>query len=67
MSSAYHDLMSKQWMWTSSIARSADEVEVNLGSLDAPDQLMPPYESWIVRRESWFAAVSAHETIRVRS
>jgi hypothetical protein len=25
----------------------------NLGSLDAPDQLMPTYESWIVRRESW--------------
>jgi hypothetical protein len=21
--------------------------------LDAPDQLMPTYESWIVRRESW--------------
>jgi hypothetical protein len=33
--------------------RSADEVEVNLGSLDAPDQLMPTYESWIVRREAW--------------
>ena len=31
----------------------ADEIEVNLGSLDAPDQLMPTYESWIVRRESW--------------
>jgi len=26
---------------------------VHLGSLDAPDQLMPTYESWIVRRESW--------------
>src|SRR5262249_578715 len=34
-------------------ARTADEIEVNLGSLDAPDQLMPTYESWIVRRESW--------------
>src|SRR5688500_16583468 len=34
-------------------ARSADEIEVNLGSLDAPDQLRPTYESWIVRRESW--------------
>ncbi|WP_130926310.1 GFA family protein [Pseudomonas sp. Sample_14] len=33
--------------------RSADEVEVNLGALDAPDQLKPTYESWIVRRESW--------------
>ncbi|WP_353188582.1 GFA family protein [Pseudomonas sp.] len=33
--------------------RSGDEVEVNLGALDAPDQLKPTYESWIVRRESW--------------
>ena len=33
--------------------RSGDEVEVNLGALDAPDQLEPTYESWIVRRESW--------------
>ena len=34
-------------------ARTADEIEVNLGSLDEPDQLMPTYESWIIRRESW--------------
>ena len=34
-------------------ARSGDEIEVNLGSLDAPDQLMPTYESWTIRRESW--------------
>ncbi len=34
-------------------ARSGDEVEVNVGSLDAPDQLTPTYESWTVRRESW--------------
>ncbi len=34
-------------------ARSADEVEIHLGSLDAPDQLMPTYESWTARRESW--------------
>lgn len=33
--------------------RSGDEVEVNLGALDAPDQLKPTYESWTVRRESW--------------
>jgi hypothetical protein len=33
--------------------RSGDEVEVNLGALDATDQLKPTYESWIVRRESW--------------
>ena len=33
--------------------RSADEIEVNLGSLDAPDQLMPTCETWIVRRDAW--------------
>jgi hypothetical protein len=33
--------------------RSGDEIEVNLGSLDAPDQLKPTYELWTVRRESW--------------
>ncbi len=38
---------------SSVFSRSADEIEVNLGSLDAPDQLKPTYESWIIRRESW--------------
>jgi hypothetical protein len=38
---------------SSVFARTADEIEVHLGSLDAPDQMMPTYESWIVRRESW--------------
>jgi hypothetical protein len=38
---------------SSVFGRTADEIEVNLGSLDAPNQLMPTYESWIVRRESW--------------
>jgi hypothetical protein len=36
--------------------RSGDEIEVNLGALDAPDLLKPTYESWIVRRESWLPA-----------
>lgn len=30
-----------------------DEIEVNLGCLDAPDQFKPTYELWTVRRESW--------------
>jgi hypothetical protein len=38
---------------SSVFARTGDEVEVNLGSLDSPDQLQPTYESWTVRRESW--------------
>lgn len=33
--------------------RSGDEIEVNLGSLDAPDQFIPTYESWTIRREAW--------------
>ena len=36
--------------------RSGDEVEVNLGSLDAPDQFTPTYELWTVRREAWLPA-----------
>jgi hypothetical protein len=32
---------------------SEDEIEVNLGSLDAPDQFKPTYELWTIRRESW--------------
>ena len=38
---------------SSVFAHSGDEIELYLGSLDSPDQLMPTYESWIVRRESW--------------
>ncbi|MBQ5949163.1 GFA family protein [Massilia sp. ST3] len=38
---------------SSVFARSGDEIEVHLGALDAPDQLMPTYENWTVRRESW--------------
>ncbi|MFB2552510.1 GFA family protein [Ensifer soli] len=34
-------------------ARTGDEVEVHLGALDAPDRLVPTYENWTVRRESW--------------
>lgn len=32
---------------------SDDEVEVNLGTLDAPDRFKPTYELWTVRREAW--------------
>ncbi|MGI4718846.1 MAG: GFA family protein [Janthinobacterium lividum] len=38
---------------SSVFARSEDEIEVHLGALDAPDRLMPTYENWIIRRESW--------------
>src|SRR6218665_3638336 len=38
---------------SSVFARSDDEIEVNLGALDEPDQFVPTYESWTLRRESW--------------
>lgn len=34
-------------------ARHGDEVEVHLGALDEPNQLMPTYENWTIRREAW--------------
>lgn len=38
---------------SSVFARSGDEVELHLGALDDPDQLVPTYENWVIRRESW--------------
>jgi hypothetical protein len=38
---------------SSVFARSGDEIELQLGALDAPDQLKPSYELWTIRRESW--------------
>ncbi|MEM9631506.1 MAG: GFA family protein [Pseudomonadota bacterium] len=38
---------------SSVFARSGDELELHLGSLDAPDQLKPTYECWTIRREAW--------------
>jgi hypothetical protein len=38
---------------SSVFGRTADEIEVSLGVLDAPDQLAPTYELWTIRREHW--------------
>ena len=38
---------------SSVFSQSGDETEVHLGCLDAPDQLIPTYELWTIRRESW--------------
>jgi hypothetical protein len=38
---------------SSVFGRTGDEVELSLGCLDASDQLMPTYELWTIRRESW--------------
>lgn len=53
---------------SSVFARSADEIEINLGTLDAPDRLMPTYESWTVRRETWLPPFPlAHHYMRDRN
>jgi hypothetical protein len=38
---------------SSVFSRTGDEIEVHLGSLDAPNQFTPTYELWVLRRESW--------------
>ena len=48
-------------------SRSADEIEVPLGSLDETDQFIPTYELWTIRRESWlpdFPATTHYERDR---
>lgn len=37
-------------------ARSADEIELNLGAFDEIDRFQPTYELWTIRRESWLPA-----------
>lgn len=52
---------------SSVFARSADEIEVSLGALDAPSRFAPTYELWTIRRESWlpsFGLASRHERDR---
>ena len=52
---------------SSVFARSGDEIEVHLGALDAPDQFIPTYENWTLRRESWlppFPGVHGYERDR---
>ena len=41
---------------SSVFARSGDEIELHLGSFDAPAQFVPSYESWTIRREAWLPA-----------
>lgn len=38
---------------SSVFGRSDDEIEISLGALDTPDQFVPTYELWTIRRESW--------------
>jgi hypothetical protein len=52
---------------SSVFARFDDEIEVHLGCLDAPSQLKPTYENWVIRREDWlppFDVARSHERDR---
>ncbi|MFL9840786.1 GFA family protein [Sphingomonas sp. ST-64] len=40
-------------------ARFEDEIEVHLGAFDDPDQFVPTYENWTIRREAWLPAFPA--------
>ncbi|WP_171207352.1 MULTISPECIES: GFA family protein [unclassified Ruegeria] len=49
---------------SSVFARSGEEIELHLGSMDAPDQFSPSYELWATRRESWlpeFTGIAQYE------
>ena len=46
---------------SSVFGRSGDEIELNLGALDAPDQFVPTYELWTIRSESWLPPFSLEE------
>jgi hypothetical protein len=38
---------------SSVFSQTEDEIEINLGSLDQPNQFRPTYELWTIRREAW--------------
>lgn len=38
---------------SSVFGRSDDDIEVHLGTLDEPNQFIPTYELWAIRREAW--------------
>ena len=43
---------------SSVLGQSADEIEINLGAFDDPDQFIPTYELWTIRREDWLPQFS---------
>lgn len=48
------------------LCRSGDEIEVHPGTFDAPDQLLPTYESQTQRREAWLPMFPLKHYSRVR-
>nr|CDQ33728.1 hypothetical protein BN993_03175 [Virgibacillus halodenitrificans] len=52
---------------SSVFSMSGGEIEVHLGTFDAPDQFMPTYELWTLRSEHWlpsFPLAERHERDR---
>jgi hypothetical protein len=47
---------------SSVFSRSDDEIEINLGSLDAIDVFRPTYELWTTRREAWLPAFAVEHS-----
>ena len=48
---------------SSVFAQSDDEIEIHLGALDGPSDVLPTYEGWITRRAKWlppFAGMTQH-------
>ncbi|RED53227.1 GFA family protein [Aestuariispira insulae] len=40
---------------------SPGEIEIHLGIMDEPDQFLPQYELWTIRRESWLPPFDVSE------
>lgn len=38
---------------SSVFGHTGDEIDINLGSFDTPDQFVPTYELWTIRREAF--------------
>ncbi len=54
-------------LWFAGTSAFGDEIEVNVGSLDEPNQFKPTYELWTIRREAWLPALPlAHHYERDR-
>lgn len=46
---------------------NGEEVELSLGSFGEPGRFEPQYESWVIRREPWLAAMVVPQHERDRS
>jgi len=49
---------------SSVFARTDDEIEVHLGTFDAPDRFVPTYEGWCERREAFLPPFGLADSYR---